>query len=117
MARGGRLSPSTLETGPLGAAGRRRPATPRLGIQVTSLERGEEVGVGLGEGETVRRTSKSAPGNFICTGQVVGANWRHSSFSLRGQGHEMNNLFGGLRNQISTFCIGADGFLNFFASI
>ncbi len=95
MARGGPLSPSTLETGPLGAAGRRRPAAPRLGIQVTSLEGGEVVR----EGETARLTSKSAPGNFICTGQVVGVNWRHSPFSLKG-----------LRNQISTFCVGADGF-------
>jgi hypothetical protein len=29
--------------------------------------------------------------------------------SLKGQCHEMNNFFGALKNQISTFCIGADG--------
>ncbi len=29
---------------------------------------------------------------------------------LKGQYHEMNNFFGGLKNQISNFCIGADGF-------
>ncbi len=29
---------------------------------------------------------------------------------LKGQCHEMNNLIEGLKNQISTFCIGADGF-------
>jgi hypothetical protein len=30
---------------------------------------------------------------------------------LKGQCHEMNNFFEGLKNQISTFCISADGFL------
>jgi hypothetical protein len=29
---------------------------------------------------------------------------------LKGQCHEMNNFSDGLTNQISTFCIGADGF-------
>jgi hypothetical protein len=30
--------------------------------------------------------------------------------SLKGQCHEMNNSFEGLKNQISTFCISADVF-------
>ena len=29
---------------------------------------------------------------------------------LKGQCHEMNNFFEGLKNKISTFCICADGF-------
>jgi len=29
---------------------------------------------------------------------------------LKGQCHEMKSYFDGLKNQISTFCIGADGF-------
>ncbi len=29
---------------------------------------------------------------------------------LKGQCHEMNNFFDGLKNKISTFCIGAEGF-------
>ncbi len=40
-------------------------------------------------------------------------NWRRNI--LKGQCLEMNNFFEGLKNQISTFCIGADDF-NFFAS-
>ncbi len=35
---------------------------------------------------------------------------------LKGQRHEINNFFEGLKNQISSFCISADVF-KFFASI
>ncbi len=31
--------------------------------------------------------------------------------TFKGQGHEMNNFFEGLKNQISTFCIGTDVYL------
>ncbi len=31
--------------------------------------------------------------------------------TFKGPGHEVNNFLEGLKNQISTFCIGADGLL------
>jgi hypothetical protein len=38
---------------------------------------------------------------------------RSQVFPIKGQCHEMKNWFEGLKNQISTFCIGADDFKNF----
>ncbi len=34
--------------------------------------------------------------------------------TLKGQWHEVNNIFDGLKNQVITFCIGAVGFSIFF---
>jgi hypothetical protein len=34
----------------------------------------------------------------------------HLLSQLKGQCHEMDNFVEGLKNQISTFCLGADGF-------
>ncbi len=40
--------------------------------------------------------------------------WRsEGAWGLKGLCHEMNKFFEGLKNQISTFCIGADSFYNF----
>jgi hypothetical protein len=40
-----------------------------------------------------------------------------SDLPLKGQCHEMNNFLEGLKNQISTLCIGAVGFNSFASSI
>ncbi len=41
--------------------------------------------------------------------------WRaEGAWGLKGLCHEMNNYFEGLKNQISTFCLGADSFYIFF---
>jgi hypothetical protein len=40
----------------------------------------------------------------------IGRRQTFTEVSLKGQCHEMNNFFEGPKNQISTFCIKADGF-------
>ncbi len=70
-------------------------------------------GEGGGEGETSgERGGQSGGGTTAANPAVISL-----LLSLKGQCHEMNNFFEGLENQINTFCIGADGFYNFWSSL